>query len=54
MAIKKMEAGETSVDEVALACGFGSTQALRDSFREYLGLLPSELKTAPSEVLLGE
>jgi len=37
------------VDDISVHCGFGSTQALRDSFREYLGLLPSELRAAQAD-----
>ncbi|MCE9557411.1 MAG: helix-turn-helix transcriptional regulator [Armatimonadetes bacterium] len=32
------------IDELAMAAGFGSTQALRDAFRDYLGFLPSEIR----------
>jgi len=41
----------TSIDDVAITSGFGSTQAMRDSFREYTGLLPSELRSGPTSVL---
>jgi AraC-like DNA-binding protein len=38
---------DSSIDLVASACGFGTTQGLRESVREYLGLVPSELRVIP-------
>lgn len=35
---------DRGIDEIASNCGFGSPQALRESVKEYLGLLPSELR----------
>lgn len=35
---------DASIDQAAISSGFGSTQAMRDSFREYLGFLPSEIR----------
>lgn len=44
-AVEKMLGNhELLIDEIGASCGFGSTQALRDAFREYLGLLPSEVR----------
>ncbi len=40
---------DTSIDVVAAAAGFGTTQALRESVKEYLGLVPSELRATPDE-----
>lgn len=40
---------DTPIDVVAAASGFGTTQALRESVKEYLGLVPSELRTTPDE-----
>jgi len=41
---------DSPIDVVAAASGFGTTQALRESVKEYLGLVPSELRTAPDEL----
>lgn len=38
---------DTHVDVVAQTSGFGSTQGLRESIKEYLGLVPSELRSVP-------
>jgi AraC-like DNA-binding protein len=38
-----------AVDLVASSCGFGTTQALRESVKDYLGLVPSELRYVPEE-----
>jgi AraC-like DNA-binding protein len=35
---------DRGIDEIASNCGFGSPQALRESVKEYLGMLPSELR----------
>jgi hypothetical protein len=43
-------AGEMPLDCVAQACGFGTTQGLRESIKEYLGLVPSELRSAHEPV----
>lgn len=42
---------DRSVEEVSIVAGFGSAQAMRESFKEYVGLLPSELRSLPLEVL---
>lgn len=41
---------DTPVDVVAAASGFGTTQALRESIKEYLGLVPSELRASPEQM----
>ncbi len=38
---------DSPVDLVASTCGFGTTQGLRESVKEYLGLVPSELRAVP-------
>lgn len=38
---------DMAVDLVASSCGFGTTQGLRESVKEYLGLVPSELRATP-------
>ena len=39
------------VDLVASTCGFGTTQGLRESVKEYLGLVPSELRAIPESLI---
>lgn len=39
-----------AVDLIASTCGFGTTQGLRESVKEYLGLVPSELRSVPETV----
>jgi len=46
-AIEMLITTESAVDLVASTCGFGTTQALRESVKEYLGLVPSELRSLP-------
>lgn len=41
---------DSPVDIVASTCGFGTPQGLRESVREYLGLVPSELRTVPDQI----
>jgi transcriptional regulator GlxA family with amidase domain len=43
-ATRKLEQSEASVEQVALAVGFGSAQALRRSFRRRNGQAPSEVR----------
>ncbi len=50
LAITKLLRPEQSIDDVASSCGFGSTQALREACKEYLGMLPSEIRNLPMEV----
>ncbi len=45
MAIQLVARENPGIDELSRRCGFGTTQALRDSFRSFLGLLPSEVKS---------
>jgi AraC-like DNA-binding protein len=48
VAVGILLSGNFAIEDIASACGFGSSQGLRDSFREYLGLLPSELRPSAS------
>jgi len=41
---------DNAVDLVASTCGFGTTQGLRESVKEYLGLVPSELRALPDPI----
>ncbi len=44
---------DQAVDLVASTCGFGTTQGLRESVKEYLGLVPSELRAIPEPLIDG-
>ncbi|MCX7799619.1 MAG: AraC family transcriptional regulator [Fimbriimonadales bacterium] len=44
LAVRKLTSTEEPVDSIATSCGFGTAQGLRESIKEYLGLLPSELR----------
>lgn len=44
MAVERLCEGDCAVDLVAVSCGFGSAHSLRESMKEYLGLVPSELR----------
>ena len=46
-AIDMLVSTDSAVDLVASTCGFGTTQGLRESVKEYLGLVPSELRSMP-------
>jgi AraC-like DNA-binding protein len=46
-AIDMLISTDSAVDLVASTCGFGTTQGLRESVKEYLGLVPSELRSLP-------
>jgi AraC-like DNA-binding protein len=46
-AIDMLVSSDSAVDLVASTCGFGTTQGLRESVKEYLGLVPSELRSLP-------
>jgi AraC-like DNA-binding protein len=46
-AVQLLSSTDSAVDLVASTCGFGTTQGLRDSIKEYLGLVPSELRAVP-------
>ncbi len=45
---------DNPVDLVASTCGFGTTQGLRESVKEYLGLVPSELRNVPDSMEFSE
>lgn len=45
---------DSPVDVVASTCGFGTTQGLRESVKDYLGLVPSELRANPEPYDPGE
>jgi AraC-like DNA-binding protein len=49
LAIEMLCNSVTSIDAIASTCGFGTTQGLRESVKEYLGLVPSELRNLPDE-----
>lgn len=44
IAIVALLTGSEPIESIAESSGFGSVQALRDACREYIGLLPSELR----------
>ena len=46
-AVEMLVTTDMPVDLVASSCGFGTTQGLRESVKEYLGLVPSELRAIP-------
>jgi AraC-like DNA-binding protein len=46
-AVEMLCNSDSAVDLVASNCGFGTTQGLRESVKEYLGLVPSELRSVP-------
>jgi AraC-like DNA-binding protein len=50
-AVEMLLSSDTAVDLIASACGFGTTQGLRESVKEYLGLVPSELRNIPEAML---
>ena len=52
-AVEMLVTTESAVDLVASTCGFGTTQGLRESVKEYLGLVPSELRAVPDIVDMG-
>lgn len=47
-AIDMLISTDAAVEHVASRCGFGTTQGLRESVKEYLGLVPSELRSMPA------
>jgi AraC-like DNA-binding protein len=47
LAVQMLVTTENPVDLVASQAGFGTTQGLRESVREYLGLVPSEFRSLP-------
>lgn len=52
-AVEMLVTTDSAVDLVAQTCGFGTTQGLRESVKEYLGLVPSELRAVPDAVDMG-
>lgn len=48
-AVEMLCTTDLAVDIVASSCGFGTTQGLRESVKEYLGLVPSELRAIPED-----
>lgn len=52
-AVQQLLNTETNVDLIASSSGFGTTQALRESIKEYLGLVPSELRSVPEVAVVG-
>jgi AraC-like DNA-binding protein len=52
-AVEMLVTSDTAVDLIASACGFGTTQGLRESVKEYLGLVPSELRNLPDGIMRG-
>lgn len=52
-AVELLCSGDQAVDQVASSCGFGTTQGLRESVKEYLGLVPSELRSIPEPMIEG-
>lgn len=53
-AVEMLCTTDHAVDLVASTCGFGTTQGLRESVKEYLGLVPSELRAIPEDPNDGE
>ncbi len=49
-AVEMLCTTDSAVDVVASSCGFGTTQGLRESVKEYLGLVPSELRAIPDPI----
>jgi AraC-like DNA-binding protein len=47
MAVELLVTTDLAVDIIGGQCGFGTTQGLRESVKEYLGLVPSELRAVP-------
>jgi AraC-like DNA-binding protein len=47
MAVEMLVSTDIAVDNVATNAGFGTTQGLRESVRDYLGLVPSEFRSLP-------
>jgi AraC-like DNA-binding protein len=53
-AVEMLCTTDHAVDLIASTCGFGTTQGLRESVKEYLGLVPSELRSVPDAVGMSE
>lgn len=50
-AVRQICTSDIAIDVIAASAGFGTTQALRESIKEYLGLVPSELRAEPEASL---
>ena len=48
-AVHLLTSTDHPIDVVASEAGFGTTQGLRESVKEYLGLVPSELRSTPED-----
>jgi transcriptional regulator GlxA family with amidase domain len=48
-AVHLLTSTDHAIDVVATEAGFGTTQGLRESVKEYLGLVPSELRSTPED-----
>ncbi len=46
-AVNMLVTSDDAVDSIATNAGFGTTQGLRESVRDYLGLVPSEFRSLP-------
>ena len=44
-AVQYLLSGNYSIDRVAAVCGYSSTHGLREAMKEYVGFLPSELRS---------
>ena len=44
MAVDQLCSTDSPADLIAASCGFGTSHGLRESMKEYLGLVPSELR----------
>ncbi len=53
-AVRILVSSDKPVDKVAQIAGFGTTQGLRESIKEYLGLVPSELRSTNDGTSLNE
>lgn len=51
-AVELLFSTDDPVDLIATKSGFGTTQGLRESIREYIGLVPSELRSDPDDDLI--
>ena len=47
LAVELLVSTDLPVDHIATQAGFGTTQGLRESVREYLGFVPSEFRSLP-------
>ena len=49
-AVLMLVSTDDPIDIIAQRAGFGTTQGLRESVKEYLGLVPSELRAMPTAI----